>query len=117
MLFEHQDGKQSTSFESEILPQDAVAFTYFQQNSRDENGKCKTYQYRIGVPIKFIIGDMYIQLDTSISDKDDIYCLSIENGKRRFIPCTKDTILVKNFLELKSAYYDILNIKINDKLR
>ena len=67
-------------------------------------------EYRIGVPVKFIIGNMYIQLDSNTSDnqKDDIYCLYAEGGKRKFKPINSNTTLVNNFSELEAVFTTII---------
>ena len=112
VLFENENGKETFVWESEleILPNGTIAFTHYQQDNVDENGIVQNHEYRIGVPVKFIIGDMYIQLDSNISDnqKDDIYCLYAENGKRKFKPINSNTTLVNNFSELEEVFTTII---------
>ena len=112
VLFENENGKENFVWESELekLPNDTIAFTHYQQDNVDENGIVQNHEYRIGVPVKFIIGDMYIQLDSNISDnqKDDIYCLYAENGKRKFNSINSNTTLVNNFSELEEVFATII---------
>ena len=66
VLFENENGKENFVWESELekLPNDTIAFTYYQQDNVDENGILQNHEYRIGVPVKFIIGDIKnIKLD------------------------------------------------------
>ena len=108
VLFENENGKETFAWESELesLPNGTIAFTHYQQDNVDENGIVQIHEYRIGIPVKFIIGDMYIQLESNTSDnqKDDIYCLYDENGKRKFKPINSNTTLVNNFSELEEVF-------------
>ena len=112
VLFENENGKENFVWESELekLPNDTIAFTHYQQDNVDENRILQNHEYRIGVPVKFIIGDMYIQLESNISDnqKDDVYCLYGENGKRKFKPINSNTTLVNNFSELEKVFTTII---------
>ena len=108
VLVENNEGKEAFVWDNNIenLPTDIMAFTYYQQDIINENGLIQSSEYRIGAPVKFIIGDMYIHLEptTLNSQKDDIYCLYIENGKRKFKPINSNTTLVNNFSELEQAF-------------
>lgn len=97
----------------ENLPSDTIAFTYYQQDNIDENGMVASFEYRIGTPIKFVLGDIYIELESNLIDsqEDDIYCLYIHDEKKlsqqikRIIkPINKNTTLVSNFSELEDAF-------------
>lgn len=97
----------------ENLPSDTIAFTYYQQDNVDENGMVASFEYRIGTPIKFVLGDIYIELESNLIDsqEDDIYCLYIHDEKKlsqqikRIIkPINKNTTLVSNFSELEDAF-------------
>lgn len=112
VLFENENGQETFVWENELenLPNGSTAFTYYQQENIDENGVVQSCEYRIGVPVKFVIGDMYIQLDSNISDNqnDDIYCLCIKEGKRIFQPINSNTTLVNSFSELEEAFATII---------
>ena len=112
VLFENENGKENFVWESELesLPNGTKAFTHYQQDNVDENGIVQNHEYRIGIPVKFIIGDMYIQLESNTSDnqKDDVYCLYGENGKRKFKPINSNTTLVNNFSELEKVFTTII---------
>jgi len=112
VLFENDEGKECFVWENELenMPANTIAFTYFQQDNLDENGMIQSHEYRIGIPVKFIIGDMYIELERDIanSQKDDIYCLYSQNGKRKFNPINQNTILVNNFSELEEIFETII---------
>lgn len=97
----------------ENLPSDTIAFTYYQHDNIDENGMVASFEYRIGTPIKFVLGDIYIELESNLIDsqEDDIYCLYIHDEKKlsqqikRIIkPINKNTTLVSNFSELEDAF-------------
>lgn len=97
----------------ENLPSDTIAFTYYQQDNIDENGMVASFEYRIGTPIKFVLGDIYIELESNLIDsqEDDIYCLYIHDEKKlsqqiKIIikPINKNTTLVSNFSELEDAF-------------
>jgi len=119
ILIENVNGKQEIIFENnfENLPSDAIAFTYYQQNNIDENGIVTSFEYRIGVPIKFIIGDMYAVLGENEIDtqRDEIHCLYIHDEKKlskpikRIVkPINKNTTLVNNFSELEEVFATII---------
>lgn len=111
VLFENDKGKATFVWESELdnLPDSSVAFTHYQQDNVDENGFVPFHEYRIGVPIRFILGDMFIQLDSNTSDiyQDNVYCLYIEDGKRKFKPMNSNMSLVNSFSELEEAFSSI----------
>ena len=97
----------------ENLPSDTIAFTYYQQDNIDDNGMVASFVYRIGTPNKFVLGDIYIELESNLIDsqEDDIYCLYIHDEKKlsqqikRIIkPINKNTTLVSNFSELEDAF-------------
>ena len=112
VLFENENGKENFVWESKLesLPNGTIAFTHYQQDNVDENGIVQNHEYRIGIPVKFIIGDMYIQLESNTSDnqKADVYCLYAENGKRKFKPINSNTTLVNNFSELEKVFTTII---------
>ena len=107
ILFENKNGNISFAWENELnsLPPDTISFTYYQQN----NTEIQSYEYRIGIPVKFMIGDMYIELDQNEvnNPKDDIYCLYLDGDKKSFQPMKKNTTLVNNFSELEQAFSTI----------
>lgn len=113
VLFENENGKETFVWENELesLPNGTIAFTYYQQNNTDENGFVCFHEYRIGIPVKFVIGDMYIQLNldkVADSRNDDIYCLYAEYGKRKFRPINQNTTLVNNFSELEDYFKTVI---------
>ena len=112
VLFENENGKEIFVWENELenLPANTIAFTYYQQNNTDENGFVCSHEYRIGIPVKFVIGDMYIKLNLDKVDnqKDDIYCLYAEYGKRKFRPINPNTTLVNNFSELEDCFKTVI---------
>ena len=113
VLFENENGKETFVWENELesLPNGTIAFTYYQQNNTDENGFVCSHEYRIGIPVKFVIGDMYIQLNLDKVDdsrNDDTYCLYAEYGKRKFRPINQNTTLVNNFSELEKVFTTII---------
>lgn len=125
VLFENKDGKESFVFENDLknLPIDTIAFTYYQQDSLDENGLVIFHEYRIGIPIKFVTSDMYVEVEYSALDtqRDDIYCLYIHDEKKlskpikRIVkPINKNTTLVNNFSELEEVFASITK-KTNKK--
>lgn len=111
ILFESKSGNISFVWEHELncLPPDTISFTYYQQN----NTEIQSYEYRIGVAVKFIIGDMYIELDQNEIDNpnDDIYCLYSDDVIKRFQPIKKNTTLLNNFSELENAFNNIIDKK------
>ena len=120
ILIEDVNEKQSIIFENnfENLPNDTIAFTYYQQDNIDENGIVNSLEYRIGVPIKFIIGDMYNKLDyntINFQRNDRLHCLYIHDPKKlsepikRIVkPINKNTTLVNNFSELEEVFTSIV---------
>lgn len=112
ILFENESGKEAFVWENELenLPANTTAFTYYHQDIADENRLIHSNEYIIGVPVKFIIGDMYIQLEPSTLDnqKGDIYCLYVEDGKRKFKPINSNTTLVNNFSELEEVFVTVM---------
>lgn len=120
VLIEHSNGKNTVCFDSDLqmFPKDAIAFTHYFQDEVDENGKAKFVNYRIGIPIKFVIGDMYIQLENITQNSehnDNIYCLYYQNGKQEFCPIKSGTTLVSNYEELENAFYNELDKEIKHK--
>ena len=120
VLIENVNGKVDIVWENnfEILPSDAISFTYYQQGNRDENGMVNSFEYRIGVPIEFIDGsDEYIELESTLDGfpNNKIYSLYIYDEKRvsqqikRIIkPINKNTTLVSNFSELEEVFATII---------
>lgn len=119
MLFEDVEGKKSFAWENQLnkLPTNAIAFSYFQQDNISENGIRQSIEYRICIPVKFIIGDMYIGLDSNISSNqnDEIYCLYSNNGKKMFSPINQNTTLVRSFDDLEKIFSFLIKNEKNYK--
>lgn len=91
ILIENVKEKESIIFENsfenlpfERLPSDTTAFTYYQQDNIDKNGMVTSSEYRIGVPIEFIGGGEYIELESTLDGfpNNTIYCLYIYDEKK-----------------------------------
>ena len=119
MLFEDVEGKKSFAWENQLnkLPTNAIAFSYFQKDNISENGIRQSIEYIICIPVKFIIGDMYIGLDSNISSNqnDKIYCLYSNNGKKMFSPINQNTTLVRSFDDLEKIFSFLIKNEKNYK--
>jgi len=121
ILWENVEGKEFIMWINDVekLPSSAIAFTYYQQDNGDENG-IKIHhsnQYRIGVPIKFILGDLYEELEYDAIDTqmDDLHSLYIHDKKKlsepikRIVkPMNENITLVSNFTELEETFESII---------
>lgn len=119
ILIENVEGKENIMWENNPgdLPGDSIAFTYYQQDKTDENGMVSSCEYRIGKPIKFVLGDMYIELENDVLDSQDdgVYCLYIHDErklsqpiKRIVKPVKSNTTLVSDFSELRESFSILL---------
>lgn len=116
VVFEYADGKQSFSKVEDvaIFPEGVVAFTHYKNGELDANGRGQVAEYRIGIVVKFVIGDMCYELDEEQihdGDYEDKYVLF--NHQVR--PFNENITLVEDAVALEKAYYAELGL--NDPRR
>lgn len=121
-VIEDFEGKKIVKWENEAIefPKDTILFTIFHQNMLDENGKVETSEYIIGKPIKIIIGDMHLELDSTNqidnSLKEDYHYQAVYTlgNIKKFFPLNKNTTLVRDFNELEKAFYSELKKSLGE---
>lgn len=112
VVLEYLNGRNEIVLESDFestLKEDVIAFKYIEQDNRDTFSVEKISQYRIGVPIKFVIGNMFYDLelnDNHIGDEKN-YCFYTDGIMRKFNHLTPNTTLVSDFETLNKAYQSV----------
>ena len=111
VLFEDRNSNiTSTIVTDEInIPEYTVAFRYYDQEHRDENGYVPTKEFRIGTPVVFCMASPFPSYTEEYkpTNKDDVliyYCLYNKQGTPVYKEIHEDTTLVKNFDELQEAF-------------
>jgi len=107
IIFEYDDGTQTFNWVKDItkLPEKVIGFTYYYNNNFINK------QYRIGKPIKYILGDIYTEIEdlNSINFYENIYSIYQKDDKKIIKPLNQNVTLVNDINELTRCYIKELN--------